>query len=132
MSKFTLSSLTLFVIILPQDQRAALKEKWITLTEEEKIPYEKKMREHMVKQDLMRECITDALRKEEGGNCSRSYASLAKVSKMPLIFLNSTSHHITSYRDARPQGTGAIGQRLSTGCSQSQTIVFIPNAYAQG
>jgi hypothetical protein len=59
-----------------------LKEKWITLTEEGKIPYEKKTRDHMVKQDLMRECITDALRKEKGGNCSRSYASLAKVNKI--------------------------------------------------
>ena len=30
----------------------------------------------------MKECITDALRKQQGGNCSRSYASLAKVSQI--------------------------------------------------
>jgi hypothetical protein len=33
----------------------------------------------MAKQDLMKECIRDALVKEKGGNCSRSYANLAKV-----------------------------------------------------
>jgi hypothetical protein len=60
-------------------QRATLKEKWLTLDEKEKIPYQKKARDHLAKQGLMTECITDALRKEAGGNCSRSYASLAKV-----------------------------------------------------
>jgi hypothetical protein len=60
-------------------QRESLKEKWLTLTDEEKIPFEKKKRDHMAKQGIMKECITNALRKEKGGNCSRSYASLAKV-----------------------------------------------------
>ena len=46
---------------------------------EEKIPFEKKHRDHVTKQSLMKECITDALKKEKGGNCVRSYASLAKV-----------------------------------------------------
>ena len=56
-----------------------LKEKWLTLTDEDKAPYEKKARDHLVKQELMKECIVDSLRKAKGGNCSRSYASLAKV-----------------------------------------------------
>jgi hypothetical protein len=62
-----------------------LKDKFLTLTTEEKIPYEKKVRDHMQKQDLMRECVTDALRKSQGGNCSRSYASLAKVHNLKLV-----------------------------------------------
>jgi hypothetical protein len=33
----------------------------------------------MAKQGLMQEATTDALQKEKGGNCVRSYASLAKV-----------------------------------------------------
>jgi hypothetical protein len=33
----------------------------------------------MAKQSLMKESITDALRKDKGGNCLRSFASLAKV-----------------------------------------------------
>jgi hypothetical protein len=33
----------------------------------------------MAKQALMQECIVDALRKETGGNCQRSFASIAKV-----------------------------------------------------
>jgi hypothetical protein len=56
-----------------------LKEKWNSLTEEEKIPVEKKKQDHMAKQSIMRECVVDALRKAKGGNCSRFYASLAKV-----------------------------------------------------
>jgi hypothetical protein len=60
-------------------KRNQLKEQWLTLGEEEKEPYEKKTRDALAKQELMKECITDALRKEQGGNCSRSYASLAKV-----------------------------------------------------
>ena len=56
-----------------------LKEKWKTLGEVERQPFERKRREHMAKQELMQECITDALAKQKGGNCSRSYANLAKV-----------------------------------------------------
>ena len=67
-------------------QREALKKKWQTLSEDEKIPYEKKTREHMMKHDIMRECVTDSLRKESGGNCSRSYASLAKVYSISFLF----------------------------------------------
>jgi hypothetical protein len=54
--------------------------KWEELTDEEKIPFEKQSRDHLAKQDIMQECITDALRKEQGGNCSRSFQSIAKVS----------------------------------------------------
>ena len=62
-----------------QTQRETLKGKWSTLTDEQKIPYEKKQRDHMAKQGIMRECVVDALKKAKGGNCSRSYASLAKA-----------------------------------------------------
>jgi hypothetical protein len=60
-------------------QRDSLRLKWVNLTQEEKVPYEKQARDHLAKQELMKECITDALRKHQGGNCSRLYASLAKV-----------------------------------------------------
>jgi hypothetical protein len=43
------------------------------------MPFEKKSRDHLAKQEIMQECITDALRKQEGGNCSRSFQSIAKV-----------------------------------------------------
>jgi hypothetical protein len=43
------------------------------------LPFEKKQRDHLAKQCLMKESITDALQKAKGGNCVRSYASLAKV-----------------------------------------------------
>jgi len=33
----------------------------------------------MAKQSLMKDAITDALRKDKGGNCLRSFAALAKV-----------------------------------------------------
>jgi hypothetical protein len=56
-----------------------LKEKWLTLSEKAKEPYEKQARDHLAKQALMTECVTDALKKQKGGNCTRSYASLAKV-----------------------------------------------------
>jgi hypothetical protein len=56
-----------------------LREEWTSLPAEEKIPFEKKARDHMAKQALMQECITDALRKETGGNFQRSFASIAKV-----------------------------------------------------
>jgi hypothetical protein len=42
----------------------------------------KKARDHLMKQETMIDCITDALRKEKGGNCSRSFASVAKVRKV--------------------------------------------------
>ena len=62
-----------------QEQRQKLKEQWLTLTDEEKIPFQKRARDHIAKQQYMKECITDALRKDQGGNCSRSYSSLVKA-----------------------------------------------------
>ena len=62
-----------------KSQREQLKSKWLTLGDEDKEPYEKKTRDHLEIQGLMKECIVDALRKAKGGNCSRSYSSLAKV-----------------------------------------------------
>jgi hypothetical protein len=38
----------------------------------------KKARDHLAKQSIMQEAVTHALQKEKGGNCSRSYASVAK------------------------------------------------------
>jgi hypothetical protein len=55
------------------------KEKWNTLSAEDKEPFEKKKRDHLARQGVMKECIADAIQKEKGGNCVRSYASLAKV-----------------------------------------------------
>jgi hypothetical protein len=43
------------------------------------MPFEKKQRDYLAKQSLMKESITDALQKAKGGNCLQSYASLAKV-----------------------------------------------------
>jgi hypothetical protein len=42
-------------------------------------PMKEKKRDHMAKQDFMKECISDALQKHEGGNCMRSFTSLAKA-----------------------------------------------------
>jgi hypothetical protein len=63
-----------------QEKKQELKEKWSTLSDKDKEPYEKKKRDHLARQGAMQECITDALQKSMGGNCVRSYASLAKVS----------------------------------------------------
>ncbi len=71
--------------IIFQAKRVALKAKWDTLTAEEKIPFEKQQRDHLAKQNIMKESITDALQKEKGGNCVRSYASLAKVRTNTLV-----------------------------------------------
>ena len=65
--------------ILLQMKKMELKEKWSTLSDNEKEPFEKKKRDHLARQGVMKECITDALQKEKGGNCVRSFASLAKV-----------------------------------------------------
>jgi hypothetical protein len=48
------------------------------VSEEDRPPFEKKARDHLAKQSVMKEAVTHALRKEHGGNCSRSYASVAK------------------------------------------------------
>jgi hypothetical protein len=46
--------------------RQTFKLKWELLTAGGKIPFEKKALDHLVKQDIMQECISDALRKEQG------------------------------------------------------------------
>ena len=51
-----------------------LKAKWDSLSDDEKCPYEKKSRDHLAKQQVMKECITDALRKSTGGNCNPKFA----------------------------------------------------------
>ncbi len=51
----------------------AFKAPWNVLPADEKVSFEKKARDHVAKQDIMQECISDALRKEHGGNCSRSF-----------------------------------------------------------
>ncbi len=70
--------------------RATFKVKWDNLSDEDKIPFDKKARGHVAKQEIMQECITDALQKEQGGNCSRSFQSIAKVSME--LHLNFTRH----------------------------------------
>jgi hypothetical protein len=45
---------------------------------EEREPYEKKSRDHLAKQIVMKEGVVAALQKAKGGNCQRSYASVAK------------------------------------------------------
>ena len=52
---------------------------------EEKIPFERKRREHMAKQELMKESVSDALIARKGGNSVRSYASLAKVTSVDNV-----------------------------------------------
>ena len=90
-------------------KRDALKLKWVNLTDDAKIPYEKQARDHLAKQSLMKECITDALRKQRGGNCSRSYASLAKVLKLKSSRDRSCYNIIlTLTHKCRQQATGAI------------------------
>jgi hypothetical protein len=44
----------------------------------DRVPYEKKARDHLAKQSVMKEAVVSALQKDKGGNCSRSYASVAK------------------------------------------------------
>jgi hypothetical protein len=67
--------LALTKLFISNEHRQKLKKKWLTLSDEEKMPFQKKARDHIGKQQYMKECITDALRKDQGGNCSRSYNS---------------------------------------------------------
>ena len=71
--------------------------KWENLPDEDKIPFNKKARDHVAKQEIMQECITDALKKSKGGNCSRSFQSIATVSmKLLLHFCTHGSLMLTS------------------------------------
>jgi hypothetical protein len=50
-----------------------LKGKWSTLTiSDEKLPHEKKARNHMARECVISESIVDALRKKKGGSSSSS------------------------------------------------------------
>ncbi len=44
----------------------------------DRVPYEKKARDHLAKQSVIKGAVVNALQKEKGGNCLRSYASVAK------------------------------------------------------
>jgi hypothetical protein len=61
-----------------QKQKAFYQQKWEDVSEEDRVPYEKKARDHLAKQSVMKEAVTHALQKEKEGNCLRSYASGAK------------------------------------------------------
>jgi hypothetical protein len=56
-----------------------LKGKRDSLSVEEKTPYEKKSRDHMARQGVIKESIVDALQKKNGGSSSRSFMSVQKV-----------------------------------------------------
>ncbi len=58
---------------------AKKKDEWQAMTAEEKAPFEKIARDKNVRQALMAECVTDALQKKKGGNCLRSFRSLANA-----------------------------------------------------
>ena len=91
-------------------QRESFKLRWFNLTEEERIPYEKQARDYLAKQELMKECInTDALRKQQGGNCSRSHASLAKVcTEQPMSYRTCKNTILFHTHNFRLKATGAI------------------------
>ncbi len=56
---------------------AKTKEEWKVMTAEEKEPFEKIARDKNVRQALMAERVTEALQEKKGGNCLRSFRSLA-------------------------------------------------------
>jgi hypothetical protein len=70
-----------------KEKRKDFKEIWETLSAEDREPFEKKKRDHLARQGVMKECIADALQKIKGGNCVRSYASLAKVKSRRYYFI---------------------------------------------
>jgi hypothetical protein len=80
-----------------QKHKQILKNKWNTLTEEEKAPYEKKSRDHMARQSVISESIVDALKKQTGGNCSRSFGSVQKVVIICMPCLYPCSYAIVCY-----------------------------------
>jgi hypothetical protein len=58
---------------------AKKKEDWNALSVDEKEPFEKIARDKHVRQALMVQCVTEALQKKTGGNCLRSFRSLANA-----------------------------------------------------
>ena len=89
-------------------------------------------RDHLAKQELMKDCIVDALQKDKGGNCVRSYASLAKVTRLlPYIYAFLGNHPCNTFRLSMPsittrqQETGVIKPQLRIGSRANQTTVCI-------
>ena len=62
-----------------KDFCASKKLKFQKLSNDEKAPFEKLARDHQVKQALMAESIAETLQKKNGGNCLRSYRSIANA-----------------------------------------------------
>jgi hypothetical protein len=65
-------------IMSEQKQKAFYQERWENVSPADRVPHEKKARGHLAKQSVMKETVVNALQKDKGGNCSRSYASVAK------------------------------------------------------
>jgi hypothetical protein len=53
-----------------QEHCAKKKGDWNAMSAEEKEPFEKIARDKHVRQALMAECVTEALQKKKGGNCT--------------------------------------------------------------
>ncbi len=62
-----------------REHKAVLKKQWNALSKDDKVPFEKMARDHHARQPLIKECVVDALQKNRGGGCLRSYRSLEKA-----------------------------------------------------
>ena len=62
-----------------QKHRLILKTKWETLSTEERVPYDKQARDHLARQGVISESVADAMRKDKGGSCSRSFLSVQQA-----------------------------------------------------
>jgi hypothetical protein len=62
-----------------REHKAVLKKLWLTISKEDQVPFEKMARDHHARQPLIKDCVIDGLQKKKGGNCLRSYRSLAKA-----------------------------------------------------
>jgi hypothetical protein len=67
-----------FYLLYEQKQKAYFQQKWEDVSPTDRVPYEKKARDQLAKQSVMKEAVVAALQKDKGGNCSRSYAGVAK------------------------------------------------------
>jgi hypothetical protein len=107
-----------------QKKKMELKEKWSTLSDKEKEPFEKKKRDHLARQGVMNECITDALQKDKGGNSFICESGKGKEidNKVCYVNINIFPSSII-YLPLRQQGTGAIRAQLRNGCRANQISV---------
>ena len=62
-----------------QKHRLILKTKWEKLSTEERVPYDKQARDHLARQGVISESVADAMRKDKGGSCSRSFLSVQQA-----------------------------------------------------